>query len=247
MPSFAFWQWALGLLIALLAGISKTGLPGLAILVVPLMVLAIGDARLAAGALLPMLCTADIFAVIYWRRHAAAWRLFVLSPWVVAGMIGGAFALRMNERALRPLVGGIVLLMLLVHLWRRYRANSLSNAASSAAAHPGVYGISAGFATTVANAAGPVMNLFLLGKGLPKEEFVATGAWFFCVINLTKLPIYAANGMFTRRGLLFDAWMVPAVVLGAVAGRRIVDVISPRMFELLVLALTAVSTLLLFR
>jgi hypothetical protein len=242
MPHLEAWQWALGLLVAALTGVSKTGVPGLGILVVPLMVLTVGDARLSAGWLLPMLSTADIFAVIHWRHHAAAWRLFALAPWVVAGMIGGGFALRLDERTIRTLVGAIVLVMLALHPWRRYRAN-----ATGAVAHAGIYGVAAGFATTVANAAGPVMSLYLLGKRLPKEEFVATGAWFFFVINLTKLPIYGWNGLLTRRGLTFDLLMVPAVVAGAVAGRKIVDILSPRVFELLVLLLTGVSTLLLFR
>ena len=242
MPYLEAWQWALGILVAVLVGVAKTGVPGLGILVVPLMVLTVGDARLSAGWLLPMLSTADVFAVIYWRRHAAAWRLFALAPWVVVGMIGGGLALRLNERTIRPMVGVIVLAMLALHLWRRYRVN-----ATGEVGHAGIYGVTAGFATTVANAAGPVMSLYLLGKRLPKEEFVATGAWFFFVINLTKLPIYAWNGLLTRRGLTFDLLMVPAVVVGAVAGRRIVDLMSPRVFELLVLALTAVSTLLLFR
>ncbi len=242
MPHLELWQWALGILVAILTGIAKTGVPGLGILIVPLMVLAVGDARLSAGWLLPMLCTADVFAVIYWRRHAAAWRLFRLTPWVAAGMIGGAFALRLNEHTIRPLVGVIVLAMLTVHLWRRYRINLTAEVA-----YPGVYGVTAGFATTVANAAGPVMSLYLLGQRLPKEEFVATGAWFFFVINLAKVPIYGWNGLLTRSGLAFDLAMIPAVVAGAVAGRKIVDLLSPRLFETLVLVLTGLSTLLLFR
>jgi hypothetical protein len=33
------------------------------------------------------------------------------------------------------------------------------------------------------------MNLYLLSQKLPKEEFVATGAWFFFFVNLSKVPI----------------------------------------------------------
>jgi hypothetical protein len=58
-----------------------------------------------------------------------------------------------------------------------------------------LYGVSAGFATTVATSAGPVMSLYLLTKRLPKEQFVATGAWFFFAVNLLKLPIYADRGL----------------------------------------------------
>ncbi len=78
------------------------------------------------------------------------------------------------------------------------------------------FGIVAGFATTVANAAGPVMNLYLLSKKLPKEQFVATGAWFFFVLNLVKFPIYAGYHLFSRDSLMFNLIEVPMVLAGAV-------------------------------
>lgn len=242
MPQLAIWQWALGVFCAFLVGVGKTGVPGLGILVIPLMVLTIGDARQAAGWLLPVLCIADLFAVYYWRRHAAAGRLFALAPWVVVGMAVGAAALSLNERVLRPMVGGVVLLMLAAYLWRRLRPD-LSNIGT----HAAPYGITAGFATTVANAAGPVMSLYLLSKQLPKEEFVATGAWFFFIINLTKLPIYAWHGMIGRPSLTFDALMAPAVLVGALTGKWVLQHIEPKVFEFLVIVLTAISTLLLLK
>ncbi len=92
MPTLALYQWLVGATCGFVVGIAKTGVPGLGIVVVPLMVLAVGDARFAAGWLLPMLCAADLYAVIAWRRHAAARRLFSLAPWVLAGIAGGAAA-----------------------------------------------------------------------------------------------------------------------------------------------------------
>jgi uncharacterized membrane protein YfcA len=242
MPSLEPWQWALGALCAFCVGVAKTGLPGLGILVVPMIVLTVGDARKAAAWLLPILCTADIFAVVYWRRHAAIHRLWTLAPWALAGMAAGAAALALEERVLRPVVGVIVLVTLAAYLVRRHSKNP-----SAITPHPALYGVAAGFATTVANAAGPVMNLYLLSKRLPKQEFIATGAWFFFVINLTKIPIYAWHGLFSRESLVFDLAMVPAVFAGALGGRRIVEHISPGMFEWLVVALTALSTWFLFR
>jgi hypothetical protein len=242
MPSLEPWQWALGALCAFCVGVAKTGLPGLGILVVPMIVLTVGDARKAAAWLLPILCTADIFAVVHWRRHAAIHRLWTLAPWALAGMAAGAAALALEERVLRPVVGVIVLVMLAAYLVRRHSKNP-----SAITPHPALYGVAAGFATTVANAAGPVMNLYLLSKRLPKQEFIATGAWFFFVINLTKIPIYAWHGLFSRESLVFDLAMVPAVFAGALGGRRIVEHISPGMFEWLVVALTALSTWFLFR
>jgi uncharacterized membrane protein YfcA len=242
MPHLSAAHWALGILCAILVGKAKTGLPGLGILVVPLMVLTVGDARLSAGWLLPMLCTADIVAVIMWRRHAAANRLFSLAPWVLVGMATGAVSLSLNEAILRRMIGVIVLVMLAAYLWRRFRSAEIPDTGT---AWP--YGVVAGFATTVANAAGPVMSLYLLRKKLTKEEFVAMGAWFFFAINLTKVPIYLYHHMINATSLTFDAMMIPAVLTGAFTGRWLVDRISLRVFEFLVILLTAASTLLLFR
>ena len=241
MPELTWWQWLLGAGAAFFVGVAKTGVPGLGILVIPMMVIAVGDARHSAGWLLPVLCMADVFAVWYWGRHAAASRLFALAPWVVAGMIGGFFALSLHERQIRVIVGIIVSIMLAVYLWRRMKATT------EVAVAPAPYGIAAGFATTVANAAGPIMNLYLLSKRLPKEEFVATGAWFFFMINLAKIPLYAWHGLFTRPSLIFDAFMFPPVLAGALAGRWLIHRIPPRLFESTVVGLTALSLWFLFR
>jgi len=242
VPELALWQWALGLATAFFVGVAKTGLPGLGILVVPMMVLTVGDARASAAWLLPVLCTADVFAVVYWRRHAAANKLFSLAPWVLVGMAGGAVALSLPEKYLRPAIGVIVLGMLAAHLVRQFAKDP-----SKIKPHPVVYGAAAGFSTTVANAAGPVMNLYLLSKNLPKEEFIATGAWFFFLINLTKIPIYAWHGLFSRQSLVFDLLMVPAAFAGAMGGRKAVEYVPERVFRGLVIVLTALSALLLFR
>jgi uncharacterized membrane protein YfcA len=109
------------------------------------------------------------------------------------------------------------------------------------------YGIAAGFATTVANAAGPVMNLYLLSKRLPKEEFVATAAWFFFMVNLTKIPVYIWHDLFSTRSLVFDAMMFPPVLAGAVTGRWLIYRTPNKVFELLVVVLTVVSIAFLFR
>ena len=240
MPDLFWWQWALGALCAANVGMAKTGLPGMGVMVVPLMVLTVGDARLSAGWLLPILCAADVIAIWYWRRHAAAGRLFSLAPYVGVGIVAGALTLSLHESLLRRLVGVIIVLMLVAHLWRRFSQTKVE-------AHPLAYGFAAGYSTTVANAAGPVMNLYLLSKNLPKEEFVATGAWFFFFVNLTKIPIYAWHGLFSRQSLIFDAILIPAIVGGAVLGRSVLHRISPKVFENTVIVLTVISTFLLFK
>ena len=247
LPDLALWQWLLGAACALGVGMAKTGVPGLGIFVVPMMVLAVGDARQSAGWLLPLLCVADVFAVVAYRRHAEARQLFSLIPWVLVGMAAGALALGGPEAVLRRVVGGIVLAMVVLRI-ARGAPPPAGDAAPPPRRRPAPsigYGVAAGFATTLANAAGPIMNLYLLARRLPKQQFIATGAWFFLVINLSKLPIYAGHGLIHTRSLLFDLVLVPPVLLGATIGRRVAARLPQRAFELLVLALTAAAAALL--
>jgi uncharacterized protein len=243
MPDFPIYKWLLGAFCAFSVGVAKTGVPGFGILAVPLFVLTVGDARQSAAWLLPLLICADIFAVIYYHRHAAAGALFSLLPWVMAGMAGGAIVLGYPDTFIRPLVGTITLVMLLIFLWRQWRTAEPPPADWR---HAGFYGTTAGFATMVANAAGPVMNLYLLSKKLPREEFVATGAWFFFIVNISKVPVYASHELFTRQSLLFDVAMLPFVVTGALTGRKILAIMPEKVFVNSVLILAFVATLLLF-
>ena len=222
-------------------GVAKTGAPGVGTMIAPLMVLTVGDARFATAWTLPVLSTADVFAVAYWRRHAEARQLFSLIPWVLVGIAGAAAALSLDEAVIRKIIGAIIVGMLVIYLWRRFSPTP------QVAGNPAFYGICTGFASTLANAAGPVMNIYLLSRKLPKEKFVATGAWFFFVVNLLKAPVYAWHGLYSRESLTFDLLMVPAVLAGALAGRWLIRNIDQGMFEVLVIALTAISCLFLFR
>jgi uncharacterized membrane protein YfcA len=240
VPDLAAWQWLLGFFCAFMVGAGKTGAPGMGTFIVPLMVMAVGDARYAAAWTVPILSTGDLFAVIYWRRHTEVGKLFSLIPWVGAGMVGGALALALSEQVLRRIIGVTIVLMLFVYLRQR------RTVASQTSGKAPLYGVAAGFATTVANAAGPVMNMYLLSRRLPKEQFVATGAWFFFVVNLAKVPIYSWYDLFSVESLVFDAMMIPAVTGGAFLGLWLVRRTPQRVFDTMIILITSVSSILLF-
>lgn len=241
MPHLAAWQWMLGVFSAFMIGVAKTGAPGIGTLVAPLMVILVGNARYAPAWALPVLITADVFAVWYWRKKAETKQLFSLAPWVLVGILGGALALGLDELLIRRMIGVIVFAMLAIYLWRRLFPKT------DAHGNPAFYGLATGFSSTVANAAGPVMNLYLLSRDLPKEEFVATGTWFFFVLNLVKVPVYVWHSLFSVESLTFDALLIPIVLCGAFAGRWLVRVTPQKVFEAAVIGLTAVSCALLFR
>lgn len=238
------WHWIGAIVCAAIIGAAKTGMPGFGILAVPWFAWLFHDqVKLSAGALLPLLCCADVMAVWLYRRNNAIHYLWHMLPWVLCGMIVGAGCLWLLDNAtLRPVLGAMLVAMIAMHLWRK-RQGDITPPGRPAAIG---YGITAGITTTVANAAGPVMNIYLLSQNLPKEAFIAAGAWFFFAVNLAKLPLYGMNGMITTQTLLIDACLVPAVVVGSLVGRRIVKRIPQGAFELTVLLLAALGACMLF-
>ena len=106
-------------------------------------------------------------------------------------------------------------------------------------------GITAGFITLVANAAGPLMAIYLVAMRLPKMQFVGTAAVFFMVLNLFKVPFMVELGLITVQSFAFNLALAPAVLLGAFAGRWLLMRINQRLFEKLVLALSAIAGVLL--
>lgn len=248
------WQWALGAGCAFLNGVAKTGVPGLGILVVPLMLYVVTDPRISPGVVLPLLCLADLFAVLYYRRHAQWDRVVRLVPGVGLGLLlgmGGLWAFdhwRMPDDLLTKAIGAIVLAMIIVQVVRKRMGEQAGEqvAPSASPVRAAVFGAATGFATYIANAAGPVMNLYLLSMALPKSEFMGTGAWFFFIINLVKVPQFAVQGRITLDTLWIDLLLAPAVIIGALAGRWLFARIPQALFERIILALAVVATVALF-
>jgi uncharacterized protein len=245
------WQWALGLLCACMNGVAKTGVPGLGILVVPLMLFVVPDPLLSPGVVLPLLCLADLFAVLYYRRLAQWDRVIRLVPWVAIGLGFGMLGLwavkhfEIGETLLTKVIGAIVLVMIVMQLLRKKTAPDAPAVAASPV-KAACFGIATGFATYLANAAGPVMNLYLLSMALPKSEFMGTGAWFFFVINLVKVPQYASQGRITEDTLWIDLWLAPAVIVGALLGRWLFTRIPQALFEKIIIGLALLATITLF-
>jgi len=104
-------------------------------------------------------------------------------------------------------------------------------------------GLSAGAATMLANAAGPIIALYCLAVGLPKFEVVGTLAWFFFIINVFKLPFSAGLGLIRSSTLMLNVVLVPAVMVGVFSGRWIVHRLPQRVFELLMLIFAVIAAL----
>lgn len=228
-------------LCAMMVGIAKTGIPGVAILVVPLMAIAV-PARQSVGVLLGILILADIFAVTY-HRHNAQWsHVLRLLPPTFAGIVGGYIFLRLieNDNQLKPIIGGIVLLMLGIHFWRT-KTSGKDAKIPTQWWFALVLGFMAGVTTMMANAAGPVMVIYLLAMRLDKIEFVGTQAWFFFVVNWLKVPFSSNLNMMTFESVKLDLMMLPFIAAGALIGIFFLKRIPQKTFAAIVQILAAVA------
>jgi uncharacterized membrane protein YfcA len=237
------WAWSALALAAVTIGISKTALPGGSILAIALFAAAL-PARTSTAAMLLLLMVGDVFALIAYRRHAHWPTLLRLAPAVIAGLlVGFAFLALAGDGIVRRAIGVILLLMIAVTLWRRWRQSRADAAVppSGGIVLAGTYGTLGGFTTMVANAGGPVMSMYFLATRTPVQVFLGTSAWFFAIINAIKVPFLAGLGLFETPVLLIDAVLAPLVVAGALLGLWVARKMNQRVFDRIVIVLTIVG------
>ncbi|MEU9220225.1 sulfite exporter TauE/SafE family protein [Streptomyces sp. NPDC048376] len=241
------WEFAALAFAALLVGFSKTAVSGANTVSLAIFA-AVLPARASTGILLPVLIAGDILAVLTYRRHAhwpTLWRLF---PAVGVGVVvGTVFLVWANDAVVRTSIGAILLFMAGVTVWRRRQADAAEQpdevTSRTGRAKARSYGVLGGFTTMVANAGGPVMSMYLLSAGFRKLGFLGTSAFFFLIVNVSKLPFSAGLGLIDGPSLLLDAVLVVFVVPGAFLGKWAVNRINQRLFERLVIAATVVGGL----
>ena len=229
---------------ALLLGIAKSGIKGLAILIVTGLALVYG-AKESTGILMPLLICGDILAVIYYKRHVKWVYLIKLLPWMVAGvLIGVVFGKDLPEDLFKSGMAVIILFSVaMMYYWERKKDRKVPNHLSFAA----LMGMMAGFTTMVGNLAGVFSNIYFLAIKLPKNEFIGTAAWLFFIINLFKIPFHIWSwGTINPASFQISLSLIPAVILGFLFGVSIVKKIKNDRYRQLILLLTGLGGLTIF-
>ena len=233
-------SYLLGAVAAILMGMAKTGLPGVSILAILAMAEAFpGDAKASVGAVMPAIIVGDLIAVFWFRRHAQWQRVWSLMPFVAVGMACGTIMLYATTgRRLGPILGWLVVSFLVIEVCRQYfRWQKTPQHWVFAAA----FGLVAGFGTMIGNAAGPVMTIYLISRGMEKRDLIGTAAWFFFVVNLCKLPVMTWLKMLNPDTVSFGFAVACFVPLGSVLGAKLLRIIPQRPFDLLALGLAGLA------
>ncbi len=241
---FSILQWLLLAVCAMFIGMSKVGVPGISMIVVPILAIIFGG-KASTGILLPILMMADIFGVAYYHRHAQ-WKYFwKLLPWALIG-IGIALWVGkvVNDELFKNIIAILVFGSIGLMLWKdRKKGTSFFPDTLWFAASMGVLG---GFATMIGNVARPVFAIYLLAMHLPKNSYIGTGAWFFLVVNLLKFPLHIfVWETINWNTLTLDLLLLPAIAVGAFLGNVLVKKISDKSYRTAVIIVTALSAFLL--
>lgn len=238
MPDLSLAAWVVLALGAVVIGLSKAALPGAGTVGVVLFASAL-PAKESTGTILLLLIVGDVFALVSYRRHAD-WRTIVrMAPAVVLGLVAGAVFLAIaTDAVVRVTIGVLLLLVVAVTLWRRRSPSTVAAGAVTAGAYGGI----AGFTTMVANAAGPVMSMYFLAARFPVQAFLGTSAWFFAVVNVSKLPFSFGLGLITPQGAVTALLLVPVVLAAAFVGRAFARRVDQRLFDRIVIVLTVIGS-----
>ena len=226
---------------ALLLGIAKSGIKGLAVLIVTGLALVYG-AKESTGILMPLLICGDILAVIYYKRHVKWIYLIKLLPWMMLGvLVGVVLGKDLPEDLFKSGMAVIILIsVVMMYYWELKKDRKVPTHWSFAA----LMGMMAGFTTMVGNLAGAFSNIYFLAIKLPKNEFIGTAAWLFFIINLFKVPFHIWSwGTINRASFQISLSLIPAVIAGFCLGIFLVKKINNDKYRQLILLLTGLGGL----
>ena len=236
-------QWFVISISALSIGMSKTGVQGIMLMIVPLMAMAFG-AKESTGVILPMLCMADIIAVAYYKR-IADWK--VVAKLLPTAILGFFLAIGVDNMIpngqFRQLMGWTLMLALIVMIWSEIFGKE--NRWMKKLWYAAIFGLLGGFTTMIGNAAGPVMSVYLLSMRKEKMEYIGINAWFFLVVNLLKVPLQAfVWDNITWDSLQLNLVMLPVIGIGSLIGIRIVKLLPEKIFRRFIQIVTILSVIL---
>lgn len=239
-------QWTAICFAVFLLGLAKSGVKGIGIIIVLILAFVFGE-KASTGILLPMLICADIFAVVYYNKHAQWPYIKKLLPAMVIGVLVGVWVGNdisevVFKRIMAVIIIGSVLIMF-------YMENRKSTTIPTNKWFSNSAGFLAGFTTMVGNLAGPISDIYFLAMRLPKNEFIGTAAWLFFIINVFKLPFhFFVWKTVSVETLVLNSILIPMVIFGFFLGAYIVKLISNVNYRRFVLIVTALGgIIMLFR
>lgn len=231
--------WLVAVAGSFLLGVAKGGIKGFGAIITTMIALVFGS-KASTGIIMPLLIVGDIFAVLYYNRHAQWAYLWKLMPWMIIGVLVGVwYGKDLPEEQFKSGMA-ILILISVVLMWFLDRVKRIQIPDNRLFA--AIMGLVSGFATMVGNLAGPFSELYFLAIRMPKEMFIGTAAWLFFITNIIKLPFHIWTWKtINLHSLSIDLVLLPALLIGLWAGIALVKVVRQSQFRLIIMILTALG------
>jgi len=238
-------DWIILALCTLTIGGNKAGLRGINIITIPIYASYFGG-RTSSTIILPLLILGDLFSVYIYRRHIHWSYLKQMLPAAIFGLGAGMILGKVvNDRMFLVVMSLFIFICLILMIYKEFSSRALI-LPDHPLAH-GTAGFMGGFSTMMGNAAGPIMSLYLLSMNLPKMVFIGTGAVFFIIVNLLKVPVHLLVWQsMNLETIQISLFLSPFVILGLFLGLKLIKIIPERPFRLFIIAGTLIGTVKLF-
>jgi uncharacterized protein len=235
-----------------LIGMSKGGFPVGAI-ALPVLILVWPSqaqaARAAVGFMLPMLCLMDIVALCFYWRHVQWGRLVYLVPATLLGVVVASFLfvsdesamIAVSDRALKILIGALGIVFVAYFAAKKWILRHI-HASEPNWTKGSVFGFGAGMTSTLAHAAGPVMQMYLLPQQLEKKKFAGTSCAFFWMLNLIKLLPFVLLGRIQPDNLKLGGVLLPVIPLGVAFGWWLTHRTEQKHYTILIYAVLLITS-----
>lgn len=232
----AFSTYLLGFLTVFVAGMVKglTGF-GFSLMVVPILVILIGP-RTAIPVIVILNALTNVVLFAGCRKAASAKRVL---PLVIAGVatvpIGMYLLLVLDTVTLKIMVGCVIVVFAVAFLLGFRKAIGRERVGLVLA------GLLSGTLNGAISTGGPPVILFLTNQGVAKQEFRASLITYFLFLNVATVPIYFAGGLVSGAVITYAAALIPALLLGALVGSKILHVIPEKAFRTAALTVVVVA------
>jgi uncharacterized membrane protein YfcA len=239
LGTLSLFDFSIAATCAFLLGISKSGIKGIATLIVTGFALVYG-AKNSTGVLMPLLLVGDVFAITYYKRHVQWIYIKKFTPWmiigVLLGVVGGNY---ISEDLFKYGMATIILFSVgLMYYWENRKDKTTPSHWTFASS----IGILAGFTTMVGNLAGAFSNIYFLAMRLPKNVFIGTAAWLFFIINSFKIPFHVWSWKtINTSSIIKSIELIPFVIIGLFVGIYLVKKIENDNYRKLILIFTAIG------
>jgi len=173
-------------------------------------------------------------------RRAIDWT--VVRPLCVGSLIGMPAGLLLLQhadgRVLKALVAALTATFAALMLFRLLPRRP--------PARLGVFavGVLSGFLSTSTSLNGPPVVLYLIARGVAKDQFRASMVAFVFIATVASVVLMAAGGVVPRATMMLALTLIPGVVLGLAAGSLVARRVAPQTFDAVVLGYLVVVGLL---